>query len=160
MQLLIDHAAGQRQYAGYGDAIKTIFKEEGVGGFYKGISASYWGCAEGAIQFIIYEQLKNRLVIRENKKRAQQGLRPSEELSNVQYFMSAAAAKLIAAIATYPHEVARTRMREHARAGVFKYEKGMWETLGVMASEEGVKSLYSGMGVGMSCIVENTIVVF
>lgn len=160
MQLLIDHAAGQRQYAGYGDAIKTIFKEEGVGGFYKGISASYWGCAEGAIQFIIYEQLKNRLVIRENKKRAQQGLRPSEELSNVQYFMSAAAAKLIAAIATYPHEVARTRMREHARAGVFKYEKGMWETLGVMASEEGVKSLYSGMGVHLMKVVPNSALMF
>ena len=35
MQLLIDHNAGQKQYAGYGDAISTIFREEGVAGFYK-----------------------------------------------------------------------------------------------------------------------------
>mmetsp|Transcript_57320 Transcript_57320/g.64021 ORF Transcript_57320/g.64021 Transcript_57320/m.64021 type:complete len:425 (+) Transcript_57320:78-1352(+) len=160
MQLLIDHAAGQRQYTGYGDAIKTIFKEEGIGGFYKGISASYWGCAEGAVQFIIYEQVKNRLITRQNKERAQQGLRPSQELSNVQYFLAAAASKAIAAVATYPHEVARTRMREQARAGVFKYQKGMWETLGVMASEEGFKSLYSGMGVHLLKVVPNSALMF
>jgi len=160
MQLLIDHAAGQRQYTGYGDAIKTIFKEEGIGGFYKGISASYWGCAEGAVQFIIYEQVKNRLITRQNEERAQQGLRPSQELSNVQYFLAAAASKAIAAVATYPHEVARTRMREQARAGVFKYQKGMWETLGVMASEEGFKSLYSGMGVHLLKVVPNSALMF
>jgi len=160
MQLLIDTAAGQRQYAGYGDAIKTIFKEEGIGGFYKGISASYWGCAEGALQFVIYEKVKGRLITRQNKKRSEEGLRPSQELSNVQYFWAAACSKAIAAVATYPHEVARTRMREQARAGVFKYQKGMWETLGVMASEEGFKSLYSGMGVHLMKVVPNSALMF
>lgn len=160
MQLLIDTAAGQRQYAGYGDAIKTIFKEEGIGGFYKGISASYWGCAEGALQFVIYEKVKSRLITRQNKQRSQDGLVPSQELSNVQYFWAAACSKCIAAVATYPHEVARTRMREQAQAGVFKYQKGMWETLGVMASEEGFKSLYSGMGVHLCKVVPNSALMF
>jgi solute carrier family 25 protein 33/36 len=63
-------------------------------------------------------------------------------------------------VATYPHEVARTRMREQARAGVFKYQKGMWETLGVMASEEGFKSLYSGMGVHLMKVVPNSALMF
>ena len=159
MQLLIDHTAGQTQYAGYGDAIKTIFREEGIGGFYKGITASYWGCAEGALQFIIYEQLKQRLLERQNDKRATLGLRPTQELPKSTYFWAAAASKAVAAVATYPHEVARTRMREQARAGIFKY-KGMWQTLGTMAKEEGAKSLYSGMGVHLMKVVPNSALMF
>jgi solute carrier family 25 protein 33/36 len=159
MQLLIDHTAGQKQYAGYVDAIKTIFQEEGLGGFYKGITASYWGCAEGAMQFIIYEQIKQRLIDRQNEKRAMQGLRPSQELPKATYFWAAAASKAVASIVTYPHEVARTRMREQARAGIFKYS-GMWQTLGLMSKEEGFKSLYSGMGVHMMKVVPNSALMF
>lgn len=32
MQLLADSSAGQRAYAGYRDAISTIYREEGIGG--------------------------------------------------------------------------------------------------------------------------------
>jgi solute carrier family 25 protein 33/36 len=159
MQLLIDHTAGQRQYAGYGDAIRTIFREEGVGGFYKGITASYWGCAEGAFQFLIYEQFKSRLIERQNQHRQALGLRPTQELPKATYFWAAAASKAIAAVATYPHEVARTRMREQARSGIFKY-RGMWQTLGVMAKEEGAKSMYAGMGVHMMKVVPNSALMF
>ena len=67
MTVMADSSAGQRAYNGYVDACKTVFKEEGIGGFYKGLTASYWGCAEGATQFIIYEQIKSRLLDQENK---------------------------------------------------------------------------------------------
>lgn len=33
-------------------------------GFWKGLSASYWGCSEGCIQFVVYEKLKKQLVER------------------------------------------------------------------------------------------------
>eukprot|EP00339_Tiarina_fusa_P029830 CAMPEP_0117020698 /NCGR_PEP_ID=MMETSP0472-20121206/15707_1 /TAXON_ID=693140 ORGANISM="Tiarina fusus, Strain LIS" /NCGR_SAMPLE_ID=MMETSP0472 /ASSEMBLY_ACC=CAM_ASM_000603 /LENGTH=315 /DNA_ID=CAMNT_0004725985 /DNA_START=273 /DNA_END=1220 /DNA_ORIENTATION=+ len=159
MQLLIDHNAGQRQYTGYRDAITTIFKEEGIQGFYKGITASYWGCAEGALQFIIYEQIKTRLLKKQNIERAERGLKPSQELPKATYFWAAAASKAIAAVATYPHEVARTRMREQAREGVFKY-KGMWQTIGVISREEGSKTLYSGMGTHLLKVVPNSALMF
>ena len=136
MQLLADSSAGQRAYANYGDAISTIFKEEGVGGFYRGIFASYWGCAEGAIQFILYEQIKSRLLEKQNQSRAERGLPPTDKLPKYKYFWGAAVAKGVASIATYPHEVARTRLREQARSGVFKYT-GMWQSIGVIAREEG-----------------------
>jgi len=159
MQILADEAVGQRAYAGYGDAIGTIFREEGIGGFYKGIQASYWGCTEGAMQFILYEQIKTRLVASQNKKRAAQGLKPTDQLAKGTYFTAAAAAKLVAAMATYPHEVARTRMREQAREGLFKYT-GMWSTLRVIAAEEGAKGLYSGMGVHLLKVVPNSALMF
>jgi solute carrier family 25, member 33/36 len=159
MQLNADAAVGQRLYRGYGDVITSIWKQEGVGGFYKGILASYWGCTEGAAQFLLYEQFKTRLLRRENAKRASRGLPPTSDLSRAQYFWSAALAKMLASIATYPHEVARTRLREQARSGIFKY-RGMWQTLSVIAAEEGTKSLYAGLGVHLMKVVPNSAFMF
>lgn len=159
LQLLADSTAGQRVYTGYRDAIKSIFKEEGVGGFYKGISASYWGCLEGATQFMIYEQIKTRILSQQNARREEQGLHPTDKLPKLVYFFSAALAKGTASILTYPHEVARTRLREQARNGVFKYS-GMWNTIGIVAREEGRQGLYSGMGVHLMKVVPNSAIMF
>jgi len=159
LQLLADSTAGQKVYTGYRDTIRSIFKEEGIAGFYKGISASYWGCLEGATQFMIYEQIKTRLIARQNEIREQQGLGTTDKLPKLSYLLSAAVAKGTASIITYPHEVARTRLREQARNGVFKYT-GMWQTIGVIAKEEGRKGLYSGMGVHLMKVVPNTAIMF
>lgn len=111
------------------------------------------------MQFILYEQVKTRLLDRENRKRIENGLPPTQELPKAVYFWAAAGAKALAAVATYPHEVARTRMREQAQSGIFKYN-GMWQTLGLMAKEEGTKSLYSGMGVHLMKVVPNSAFMF
>lgn len=158
-QLLADHSAGQRAYTSYGDAISTIMREEGVGGFYRGIFASYWGCLEGAVQFLLYEQLKSKLIAEQNEDRRARGLPETVKLPKLTYFCSAAFAKGVAAIATYPHEVARTRLREQARSGVFKY-KGMWQTIGIIAKEEGRGGLYAGMGVHLVKVVPNSAIMF
>mmetsp|Transcript_14664 Transcript_14664/g.22619 ORF Transcript_14664/g.22619 Transcript_14664/m.22619 type:complete len:394 (-) Transcript_14664:272-1453(-) len=158
-QLIADSSAGQKIYSGYRDACAAIYKEEGIGGFYKGIYASYWGCLEGATQFMIYEQLKSKLLIRQNLRRAELGLESSDRLPKLGYFVAAAIAKGTASILTYPHEVARTRLREQARDGIFKYT-GMWQTIGTVAKEEGTKSLYSGMGVHLLKVVPNSAIMF
>ena len=158
-QLLADSSAGQKVYSGYRDACAAIYKEEGIGGFYKGIYASYWGCLEGATQFMIYEQLKTKLLTRQNLRRERLGLESSDRLPKLGYFVAAAIAKGTASILTYPHEVARTRLREQARDGIFKYT-GMWQTIGTVAREEGAKSLYSGMGVHLLKVVPNSAIMF
>ena len=159
MQLLADSSAGQKAYTSYRHCISSIAKEEGISGFYKGIFASYWGCAEGCMQFVIYEKLKSRQMAASNKKRVANGLKPIDKLSKLEYFTTAAISKSIAAISTYPHEVARTRLREQARSGIFKY-KGMWQTLGVIGREEGRKGLYAGMGMHLLKVVPNSAIMF
>lgn len=159
MQILADSSAGQVAYTGYRDAVRSIWQKEGMGGFYKGITASYWGCLEGGTQFILYEQFKSRLISRQNVERAAAGLPPTDQLPKATYFWSAALAKMCATIVTYPHEVARTRMREQAREGIFKYT-GMWQSLGVIAREEGRQGLYSGMGVHLLKVVPNSAFMF
>lgn len=44
------------------DCIKKIYQTSGVAGFYKGISASYFGISETVIHFVIYEAIKTKIV--------------------------------------------------------------------------------------------------
>lgn len=121
-------------------------------GFFKGLSASYVGCFEGAIQWVLYEKMK--LFLQINK--AGPATIPLHEasatpttttaiphatarttsLSAVEYFFIAAGSKFLAILATYPHEVVRTRLREQAANGAFKYS-GFFRTLATIAREEG-----------------------
>lgn len=159
MQLMADKSAGQLAYTGYGNCIRSIYKAEGIGGFYRGLSASYWGCTEGCIQFVFYEKLKKRLLEKRNAERSELGLAQTTDLTKLQYLWSAAVAKCFASILTYPHEVARTRMREQARDGVFKY-KGMWQTINLIGKEEGRQGLYAGMGLHIAKVVPNSALMF
>ncbi|KAM3577434.1 hypothetical protein VYU27_000597 [Nannochloropsis oceanica] len=159
MQLLADGAAGQKAYTGYRNAISRIYREEGVKGFWKGLSASYWGCSEGCIQFVVYEKLKKQLLIRNNERRSSQGLKESEDLPPAYTLGAAAFSKFIATTTTYPHEVVRTRLREQARNGAFKY-RSMWQSLRLIAKEEGRRGLYAGMGTHIARVVPNTAIMF
>ena len=54
-----------RNYTGYSDCIQRVYREEGIRGFYKGLSASYWNVFEGAFQFMLYERMKRLVSVRE-----------------------------------------------------------------------------------------------
>lgn len=44
------------------DCIRNIYQTSGLRGFYKGITASYFGISETVVHFVIYETLKRKLV--------------------------------------------------------------------------------------------------
>lgn len=71
-------------------------REEGVKGFYKGLSASYLGVTEGTIQWVLYEKLKLLSVKTEGQGVLSQWMG---------MLCSAGTAKFIASLITYPHEV-------------------------------------------------------
>ena len=76
--------------------VKKILREEGVRGFYKGLSASYLGVTEGTIQWVLYERLKKLTAGTQGKGG------PLEWLGMIG---SAGTAKCVASLITYPHEV-------------------------------------------------------
>lgn len=73
-----------------------MYRTEGPRAFFRGLSASYWGISESAIQFALYEEVKQYI----------------EEPTPAKYFVAAGSCKFVAAALTYPHEVVRTRMRD------------------------------------------------
>lgn len=76
--------------------IKEIWKEAGIRGFYKGLSASYLGVTEGTIQWVLYERLKKLSANTEGKGGVTEWLG---------MLASAGTAKCVASLITYPHEV-------------------------------------------------------
>ena len=47
-------------YKGMIDGLKKIYTQEGVRGLYKGFVPGMFGVSHGAIQFMTYEEMKNR----------------------------------------------------------------------------------------------------
>ena len=80
-------------------------------------------------------------------------------ITGTELMLAGAIAKAGAILATYPHEVVRTRMREQATNGVFKYN-GFMQTLNMIAKEEGAKGLYGGMWIHLGRSVPNAAIMF
>jgi hypothetical protein len=95
------------------DAIRTIYRHEGFGAFYKGLLPSLMGVTHVAVQFPLYEAFKSwagtsfLVVLADgiDPEGNQSSLPPSTIL------ICSAASKMIASLATYPHEVLRTRLQ-------------------------------------------------
>lgn len=79
--------------------IVRIVKEEGIGSLWGGTRVSLWLISNPIIQFSIYEYVKFQFV---QKKRP---------FTSVHAFLVGALSKAIATVATYPLQVAQTRLR-------------------------------------------------
>jgi len=132
------------------NCIKKIMREEGIRGFYKGLSASYLGVTEGTIQWVLYERLKKLSI-------AVDGQNGVPEWLGI--LTSAGSAKLVATVITYPHEVLRTRLRQPMVNGVVKYT-GLWQTLKLILAEEGARTMYSGLSAHMMRVLPNAVVLY
>lgn len=101
------HASGAstRRYRNSIDCIRQTLRNEGVRGFYRGMSASYLGSIETALHLVLYERLKTGL--RESLKPIEGTGTPLwEEFCHwVSTSGAASSAKLAAGLMTYPHEV-------------------------------------------------------
>jgi len=127
--------------------IRRIYAENGMFSFWKGLTASWWGISETVIHFVIYEFLKKSLAEQQHKKKdADKTL-----LDFVGFMACGATSKTCATCVAYPHEVARTRMRESGA----KY-RSFWQTLRLVNKEEGRSGLYRGLGTQLVRQIPNT----
>ncbi|KAH9930241.1 mitochondrial carrier [Fomitopsis serialis] len=130
--------------------IKRILREEGLKGFYKGLSASYLGVTEGTIQWTLYERLKLLTASTEGQGGVQEWLG---------MLGSAGTSKCVATLITYPHEVIRTRLRQPLVDGKMKYT-GLVQTLRLVIAEEGTRSLYGGLSAHLMRVIPNAAVMY
>ncbi|KAB0793055.1 hypothetical protein PPYR_12675 [Photinus pyralis] len=130
--------------------VAQIYRKSGIKGFYKGITASYMGISETIIHFVIYEAVKAKLI--EHRLKNVQNYDTTKNYRDFLEFMVAGGlSKTIASCMAYPHEVARTRLREEGN----KYHR-FWQTLGLVAKEEGIRGVYRGLGTQLVRQIPNT----
>lgn len=136
-----------RVYKNSLDCVSQTIRKEGIGGLYRGLSASFLGVSEITLQWVLYEQMKLHI-----KKRESSVVASGRIWSNWDYIngwaakvAAAGGAKLLAAIVTYPHEVIRTRLRQPPlENGRLKYT-GLAQCFRTIWKEEGMASFYGGL---------------
>ncbi|XP_022795902.1 solute carrier family 25 member 36-A-like [Stylophora pistillata] len=133
--------------------VRDAYKSEGIRAFYRGLSASYVGISETVVHFTIYEKVKGRLLKFQHKTQ--------RDLNVIECMLSAGVSKSIAASLCYPHEVARTRLRQQESdfLGKHKYNSFL-QTLKTVIREEGWRGLYGGLGTHLIRQVPNTAIMF
>jgi solute carrier family 25 (mitochondrial folate transporter), member 32 len=122
---------------------RTIYQKEGFLAFYKGLTASLLGLPHVAIQFPLYEYLKQYSCQRS-------GL---EQPTMSHYFAASAFAKLTASLFTYPHEVLRARLQDDRHATRSPSILGLTRSI---VQQEGWRALYSGFKLNMIRIIPST----
>ena len=133
--------------------IRKTFKSHGILGFYKGVTASYYGISETMIHFVIYEEIKSkihehRMVKKPDDDPDQRGL-----MDFIEYMGAGAVSKTCATCVAYPHEVARTRLRQEG-----SQYRSFWQTLSLVFHEDGVRGIYRGLTVQLIRQIPNTAV--
>ncbi|EDO49787.1 predicted protein [Nematostella vectensis] len=136
--------------------IRSIYRADGVKGFYRGLSASYVGVTETCIHFVIYESIKARL---QHHKLKQRNRTHTSAFDFIEFMLAAATSKCIASTVAYPHEVVRTRLRQRELDGSRKYHS-FFQTLRRVAFEEGFRGLYGGLSTHLIRQIPNTAIMF
>ncbi|XP_016848267.1 solute carrier family 25 member 32 isoform X2 [Anolis carolinensis] len=127
-RLVLQYEAGidssKRQYKGMLDALIKIYKYEGIRGLYKGFVPGLFGTSHGALQFMVYEELKTKYNRYKNRQF-------DLKLSALEYITMAALSKIFAVCATYPYQVVRARLQDqHNRySGVVDVIRRTWRVM-------------------------------
>lgn len=77
---------------------------QGILGFYKGITASYWGISETVIHFVIYEAIKAELIkLRSAGNETSRSVEEKTSRDFIEFMMAGAVSKTVASCLAYPH---------------------------------------------------------
>lgn len=109
----IHHSRPPWHYRGTIDAARKMYRAEGLLSFYSGLTPALFGLTHVAIQFPLYELLKEKFT------GIGIGMKESEEDRSHHFYGLALAvflSKVCASTATYPHEVVRTRLQTQQRS--------------------------------------------
>ncbi|KAJ7212292.1 mitochondrial NAD transporter [Mycena pura] len=153
------------------DAAVTIYRTEGMSAFYRGLVPSLLGISHVAVQFPLYERLKLwarkfSFVLASIYQPNYPEAGSQAPLSNQAILLCSAVAKMTASVATYPHEVVRTRLQTlrlplaESSDGMLSPLKrgGIVHTTRKLVRTEGWRSLYKGLSVNLIRTVPNSAV--
>lgn len=164
-------------YTGTFDAFRKMYRAEGIGSFYSGLTPALLGLAHVAIQFPLYEYLKTKFTGQELGQSSMDSDKSAKEVVGI--LAATLISKICASSATYPHEVLRTRLqtqqrvapihdstldtssRGHASTSTGKLigntdgvaytprYRGVFSAILTILREEGWRAFYNGMGTNM-----------
>lgn len=163
LQLQAPGHGARKPYLGFSDAFKSILREEGLRGLYKGLGPGLILVSHGALQFMAYEEGRKFLISHRIRKAAGHPdvLASGEQLMTSQDFaILGALSKLFAVMATYPYQVVRSRLQQRpSDDGVSRY-LNTWHTFQATMRHEGLRGLYKGIVPNLLRVVPSSSLTF
>ncbi|KAM3082221.1 mitochondrial FAD carrier protein flx1 [Clarireedia jacksonii] len=157
-RMLSSDRGAQGAYTSMWHGVKDLWMHEGVRGFYRGIAVSLLGNSHGAVQFAVYEPLKNiwRKYLARDRKDTGNG--QDVKLGNAATLLISGSAKVIAGTATYPYQVVRSRVQTYDAER--RFGKGIRGVVGNLWRQEGWRGFYRGLGANVVRVLPATWVTF
>ena len=129
--------------------LSSIYRSEGLRGYFAGLTPALFGVSHGALMFVAYERLKSW----------RRAAHPDRGLTNLDTIVTSSAAKVWAGTLTYPHQLVRTRRQTFAPSG--KGERpGLGRVIREIWVKEGTWAFYKGLGPNLVRVVPSTCVTF
>ncbi|KIS66599.1 uncharacterized protein UMAG_05588 [Mycosarcoma maydis] len=149
-------------YRGLWHGLISIYRTEGIRGWYKGAGLALFGVSNGAIQFMAYEELKKwRTSIAARKLQSDTLSTPVDtsmiKLSNAEYIVMSGVSKVAAILLTYPYQVIRSRIQNHATSHIYP---NISTCIRLTYTQEGLRAFYKGLVPNLVRILPGTCVTF
>ncbi|KAG6916378.1 hypothetical protein DXG01_007099 [Tephrocybe rancida] len=160
VRMFTSHANSPSAYKGLWDGLSTIVRSEGALGLFRGTSLALVGVSNGAIQFVVYEKMKQwgfNQKRRQYQKAGKEWDMDADKLSNTAYTVMSTTSKLAALTLTYPYQVIRSRIQDNAAAALFPT---IPETIKRTWAQEGTRGFYRGLGTNLVRVLPGTCVTF
>lgn len=137
------------------ETISDLHRRGGMLVFWRGLTASLLGLSHVAVQFPIYEWMKEHVP---RIRYGDESAKKTRESGPVDWMIASAASKLTACLLTYPHEVIRSRMMDARDIDM----KGLnvYSTAVRIVETEGWTALYRGMHVSLLRVIPNCCLTF
>lgn len=139
---------------------RTIFRNEGLAGFYRGLGVSLIGVSHGAVQFAVYEPAKRMYFARRRRQQQELGIASPADvrMTTEATVLISSGAKLVAGAVTYPYQVLRSRLQNYEADQ--RFGRGLAGVVRRIWVEEGVTGFYRGLVPGVVRVMPATWVTF
>lgn len=127
----------------------TMLSEgDGIRGMYKGIQAYTILCLKPAIQYTVFEQVKEIILIRKRlQAKGRSGRKDLQEsLSTIEAFLLGMVARTIATIAVFPYLRAKVMLQSQSSQGSGKKKPHIPAMIAQMYNSGGVGEMFQGIG--------------
>ncbi|KAI1438518.1 mitochondrial folate carrier protein [Xylaria sp. CBS 124048] len=152
-------------YQGVWAGAAQLLRTEGWRGFYRGLGISLFGVSHGAVQFAVYDPLK-QIYARQRHRRKGTGKTesPGDDrgtqpmMTNEATLVISSVSKLVAGVTTYPYQVIRSRLQNYDAEE--RFGKGIRGVVKRTWREEGWRGFYRGVIPSMIRVMPATWVTF
>ncbi|CAL4889047.1 unnamed protein product [Urochloa decumbens] len=138
----------EQVYKGIMDCVKTIYRQNGMKGLYRGMAPSLYGIFPySGLKFYFYEKMKSHV--------------PEEHRKDIIAKLGCGSvAGLLGQTITYPLDVVRRQMQVQAFSSSSVVGRGTFESLVMIVKQQGWRQLFSGLSINYLKVVPSVAIGF